>query len=188
MSHKAGCLTNGKTSAPWQARTKSWRTRCINISTLIALCLRHTASWSKSPLRPRTPHGRALSDVTGRFIAAGVSGGILITRVSTSTFCFTSTEARWLIRDGDGGWRGRKTRLDRGYRPKKTGETIDRRQNNGSVMAVSPRHCPATSAPLGQSHKDNVRCTAVEEQLEAKAVQLSQPSSTALLMISSGVT
>ena len=24
----------------------------------------------------------------------------------TSTFCFTSTEARWLIRDGDGGWGG----------------------------------------------------------------------------------
>ena len=37
-------------------------------------------------------------------------------------------------------------RLDRGYRPKKTGETVDRRQNNGSVKAVSPRHCPATSA------------------------------------------
>ena len=29
-------------------------------------------------------------------------------------------------------------------RPKKTGETVDRRQNNGSVKAVSPRHCPAT--------------------------------------------
>ena len=29
---------------------------------------------------------------------------------------------------------------------KKTGETVDRRQNNGSVKAVSPRHCPATSA------------------------------------------
>ena len=27
-----------------------------------------------------------------------------------------------------------------GYRPKKTGETVDRRQNNGSVKAVSPRH------------------------------------------------
>ena len=37
-------------------------------------------------------------------------------------------------------------KVDRGYRPKKTGETVDRRQNNGSVKAVSPRHCPATSA------------------------------------------
>ena len=110
-------------------------------------------------------------------------------------FCFTSTEARWLIRDGVGwgagglgGWGegggpgggGRGGRLDRGYRPKKTGETVDLRQTNGSVKAVSPRHCPATSAlrsycfncVLGQSHKDNVRCTAVEEQLEAKEVQL----------------
>ena len=60
--------------------------------------------------------------------------------VHASTFCFTSTEARWLIRDGDG--EGTKEwRFDRGYRPKKTGETVDRRQNNGSVKAVyvSPR-------------------------------------------------
>ena len=72
---------------------------------------------------------------------------------------------------------------------------MDRRQNNGSVKAVSPRHCPATSAPgnccfncrAGQSHKDNVRCTAVEEQPDAKEVQLSQPSSTSLLTISSGL-
>ena len=80
--------------------------------------------------------------------------------LSTSTFCFTSKEARWLIRDGDGvrGWGGgggggrgggegtKEWRLDRGYRPKKTGETVNRRQNNGSVKAVSLRHCPATSA------------------------------------------
>ena len=47
---------------------------------------------------------------------------------------------------------------------------MDRRQNNGSVKAVSTRHCPATSAlrnccfncRAGQSHKDNVRCTAVD--------------------------
>ena len=73
-------------------------------------------------------------------------------------------------------------------RPKKTGETVDRRQNNGSVKAVSPRHCAGTSAPrsccfncrVGQSHKDNVRCTAVEEQPEAKsptfAAQLHLPA------------
>ena len=74
---------------------------------------------------------------------------------------------------------------------------MDRRQNNGSVKAVSPRHGPqrlvhctiaVSTAVLGQSHKDNVRCTAVEQQLEAKEVQLSQPSSTSLLMISSGLT
>ena len=74
----------------------------------------------------------------------------------------TSTEARWPIRDGDRvAGRGRESeRLDRGNRPKKTGETVDRRQNYGSVKAVSPRHCPATCAPrncsfnccAGQSH------------------------------------
>ena len=45
-------------------------------------------------------------------------------------------------------------------------------------------HCAVTvlTAVLRQSHKDNaVRCTAVDEQLEAKEVQLSQPSSTSLL-------
>ena len=111
--------------------------------------------------------------------------------------CFMSTEAGWPIRDGDRVGRGQGDWLDRGNRPKKTGETVDRRQNNGSVKAVSPRHCPATCAPCncsfkccaGQSHKDNVHCTAVDEQLgqlEAKDVQLAQPSSTSLLMISSG--
>ena len=47
----------------------------------------------------------------------------------------------------------------------------------------------STAVRLGQTHKDNVRCTAVDEQLgqlEAKDVQLVQPSSTSLLMISSG--
>ena len=73
---------------------------------------------------------------------------------------------------------------------------MDHCQNNGNVKAVSPRHCPATSAlhnccfncRAGQSHKDNVRCTAAEERPETKEVQLSQPSSTSLLMISSGLT
>ena len=49
------------------------------------------------------------------------------------------------------------------------------------------RAIAVSTAVLGQSHKDNVRCTAVEEQPEAKEVQLSQPSSTSLLMISSGL-
>ena len=76
--------------------------------------------------------------------------------------CLTSTEARWPIRDGDRVGRGRESEmLDCGNRPKKTGETVDRRQNNGSeVKAVSPRHCPATCALrncsfnccAGQSH------------------------------------
>ena len=72
---------------------------------------------------------------------------------------------------------------------------MDHRQNNGSVTAVSSRHCAATSALrncsfnwcAGQSHKDNVRCAAGEEEPEAKEVQLSQPSSTSLLVISFGL-
>ena len=75
--------------------------------------------------------------------------------------CLTSTEVRWPIRDGDRVGRGRESeRLDRRNCPKKTGETVDRCQNNGSVKAVSPRHCPATCALCncsfnccaGQSH------------------------------------
>ena len=61
--------------------------------------------------------------------------------------CLTSVEARWPIRDGDRVGRGWESeRLNRGNCPEKTGETVDRRQNNGSVKAVSPRHCPATCA------------------------------------------
>ena len=56
--------------------------------------------------------------------------------------CLTSTEARWPIRDRDRVGRGRESeRLNRGNRPKKTGETVDRRQNNGSVKA-----CPLAIA------------------------------------------
>ena len=66
---------------------------------------------------------------------------------------------------------------------------MDRCQNNGSVKAVwGHRAIAVSTAVLGQGHKDNVRCTAVEEQPEAKEVQLSLPSSTSLLMISSGLT
>ena len=81
----------------------------------------------------------------------------------------------------------------------KTVETVDRRQNNGSVKAVSPRHCPAASAlPVSVSTAvvGRVRCTAVEEQPEAKEVQLSRQllvsllgrgsSSTSLRLISPG--
>ncbi len=59
---------------------------------------------------------------------------------------YVHTEKRGLLGTGTGGMGTKEWRLDRGYRPKKTGETVDHRQNNGSVKAVSPRHCPATSA------------------------------------------
>ena len=111
--------------------------------------------------------------------------------------CFTSTEARWPIRDGDRVGRGRQSegstaetagkRPERPWTAARTMEVLRR-----CPLAIAQRlvHCAiAVSTAVLDSHKDNVRCTAVDEQLgqlEAKDVQLAQPSSTSLLMISSG--
>ena len=84
-----------------------------------------------------------------------------------------------------------KDRRDRGpWTAARTMEVLRR-----CPLAIAQRlvHCATavSTAVLGQSLKDNVRCTAVDEQLgqlEAKEVQLAQPSSTSLLMISSGLT
>ena len=114
-------------------------------------------------------------------------------------FCFTSTEARWLIRDGDRKvvGRGRKsegstadTARKRPERPWTAARTMEVLRRCPLAIAQRLVHCAIAvlTAVFGQSHKDNVRCTAVDEQLEAKEVQLSQPSSTSLLMISSGLT
>ena len=52
-----------------------------------------------------------------------------------------------LLGTGTGGEEGERVKARPRIPPeKKTGETVDRRQNNGSVKAVSPRHCAATSA------------------------------------------
>ena len=82
-----------------------------------------------------------------------------------------------LIRDGNGekgggeGEGGERVEARQRAPTRKTEEAVDRRQNNGSVKPVSPRHCAATSvvrniaastAVLGQSHKDNVHCSVVE--------------------------
>ena len=62
-------------------------------------------------------------------------------------------------------------------------------------LAIAQRfvHCAVavSTTVFGQSHKDSTVSVALlfkDEQLEAKEVQLSQPSSTSLLMISSGLT
>ena len=66
---------------------------------------------------------------------------------------------------------------------------MDRRQNNGSVkavclsvvvsVAIAQRlvHCATavSTAVPGQSHKDNVCCTAVEEEPEAKSFRSPAP-------------
>ena len=110
--------------------------------------------------------------------------------------CFTSTEARLLIRDGDGGGRGRKnegstadTAPKRPERPWTAARTMEVLRRCPLAIAQRLVHAIAVStAVFGQSHKDNVRCTAVEEQPKAKEVQFLQPTSTFLLMISSGLT
>ena len=58
-------------------------------------------------------------------------------------------------------------------------------------LAIAQRlvHCAiAVSTAVLGSYKDNVRCIAVDEQPQTKEVQLSQPSPTSLLMISSSLT
>ena len=98
------------------------------------------------------------------------------------SFCFTSTEARWLIRDGDSGeGGGRKsegsladTARKRPERPWTAARTMEVLRRCPLAIAQRLVHCTiaVSTAVLGQSHKDNIRCTAVEEQLEAKEVQL----------------
>ena len=60
---------------------------------------------------------------------------------------------------------------------RKTEEAVDRLQNNKYMLRQrGPRHCAATSVLRNcffsccaeQSHKDNVRSTAAEEQLKQK--------------------
>ena len=111
-------------------------------------------------------------------------------------FCFTSTEARCLIKDGDREEGERKsegstadTARKRPERPWTAARTMEVLRRCRLAIAQRLVHCAiaVSTAVLGQSHKDNVRCTAVEEQPEAKEVQLSLPSSTSLFMISSGL-
>ena len=68
---------------------------------------------------------------------------LVLTSPRQDHFALRSQKRGGLLGTGTGGGKGTKEwRLDRGYRPKKTGETVDRRQNNGSVKAVSPlRNC-----------------------------------------------
>ena len=95
-----------------------------------------------------------------------------------------STEARLLIRDGDRVGRGRQsegstaeTARKRPERPWTAARTMEVLRRCPLAIAQRLAHCAiaVSSAVLGQSHKDNVCCTAVEEQLEGKEVQLSQP-------------
>ena len=99
-------------------------------------------------------------------------------------------------RGGGGGGGGRESKGSTADTARKRPERPWTAARTMKVLkrGVPSRHCASTSAlrnccficRAGQSH--NVRCTAVEEQPEAKEVQLPQPSSTSLLMSSSGLT
>ena len=103
--------------------------------------------------------------------------------------CLTSTEARWPIRDGERVGRGRQsegstaeTARKRPERPWTAARIMEVLRRCPLAIAQRLVHCAiaVSTAVFGQSHKDNVRCTAVDEQLgqlEAKEVQLAQPSS-----------
>ena len=116
-------------------------------------------AWFNIALRQRKPE-----DSLGRTAQDGHldshTAPELWATVALLSCCFTYTEARWPIRDGDRVGRDDRVKARPRNRPKKTGETVDRRQNNGIVKAVSPRHCPATCALrnccfnccAGQSH------------------------------------
>ena len=88
--------------------------------------------------------------------------------------CFTSTETIKLIRDGDRVGRGRKsvgstaeTARKRPERPWTAARTMEVLRRCPLAIAQRLVHCAiaVSTAVLGQSHKDNVRCTAVDEQL-----------------------
>ena len=80
---------------------------------------------------------------------------------------------RWLIRDGDRGGRGQKSEGSTTDTAQKRPERLWTAARTMEVLrqcplAIAQRlvHCAiaVSTAVLGQSHKDNVRCTTVEEQ------------------------
>ena len=113
----------------------------------------------------------------------------------TLRFCFIVVLRPWK-RDGllwtGTEWEGStaETARKRPERPWTAARTMEVLRRCPVAIAQRLVHCAiaVSTAVLGQSHKDNVRCTAVEKRLEAKEVQLSLPSTTSLLMISSGLT
>ena len=92
--------------------------------------------------------GTSSDDITSPFIAAFLRNGSLPVQ---DHFALRPQKRGGLLGTGTGGKGTKEWQLDRGYRPKKTGETVDRRQNNGNVKAVSPRqNCCAWAESEGQ--------------------------------------
>ena len=141
-----------------------------------------------------SPHGSGTGADTWAVLAKWWRR-IVWTSCGERLWCLTSTEVSRPIRDWDEWERGtevwnletRANLEDQGCRG-----PPPEQQN---VRAVSVQHWAATTAPRNccpncyseQSHKDNVRSSAVGETTEAKSPTL-QLSSTSLLLISSGLT
>ena len=109
--------------------------------------------------------------------------------------CFTSTEARWPIRDRDRVRRGRQNEGSTAETARKRPEgpwTAARTTEvlRGCPLAIAQRlvHCAiaVSSAVLGQSHKDNIRCTATDGQLKARGPTCSAQLHLPTIMISCG--
>ena len=157
-------------------------------------------AWFNIALRPRKPEGSLGRTAQDGHLDSHTAPELWLGPILFLYCCFTSTEARWPIRDWDRVGRGRQsegstaeTARKRPERPWTAARTMEVLRRCPLAIAQRLVHCAiaVSTAVLGQSHKDNVRCTAVDEQLgqlEAKEVQLAQPSSTSLLMISSGQT
>ena len=119
------------------------------------------------------------------WVASRSEAATVLTVTSLGPCCFTSTEVRLLIRGGDKGGRGRESEGSTADTAQKRPEKLWTAARTMEVLGRCPlaiaqrlvhRAIAVSTAVLGQSHKDNVRCTAVDQQLgqlKAKAVQLS---------------
>ena len=103
------------------------------------------------------------------------------------TYCFTSTEAKWLIRDGNKAGRGERVSGSTAR-----SDTEDRRGRGPAPVETSPlrsnyvpRNCCFNCRTEQIGHKDNVRSTAVEKQLKQKtSLNFLSPAPPPLLLIS----
>ena len=100
-----------------------------------------------------------------------------------------------LIMDGDRGQGGERVKARPRVPTQKTEEAVDRHQNNGSVKAVSlaiARQLVYYATAVSTVVLVRVTRTVsfaplLSNYLKLKKVQLSQPSSTSVLMVSSGL-
>ena len=130
-------------------------------------------AWFNIALCPRKPEGSLGRTAQDGHLDSHTAPELCFSNGLLS-WCFTSTEARWPIRDGDREGRGRQsegstveTARKWPERPWTAARTMEVLRQCPLAIAQRHVHCAiaVSTAVLGQSHKDNVRCTAVDEQL-----------------------